>query len=318
MRQIFIINPAAGQGEAAKLAESIEAAAEALGMDVELYYTTGIKDAEKYVRTVCGTKKSEEQVRFYACGGDGTLNEVANGSFGTPNVEIGHVPTGTGNDYVREYNKPEAFLNIAGQLKGKSVAVDLFRYQGVIDGIEQTRYCTNMMNIGFDCNVVYRTSILKAKPFIKGSLAYYLGIFYELVKKNGTDLRLQYEDGSEIDGKMLLAAIAIGAYCGGGIKGLPRAKLSDGLFDVQVIQNATRRTFISLLPKYVKGTHLEDDRTKGLVDYRQGKHLVITPNQGVTRICVDGEIESAGQLHLDIIPGAMRFIVPDFSAQINR
>jgi len=313
MRQIFIINPAAGQGEATKLTQSIKDAAEALGVEIELYFTTGIKDAERFTRTVCRNKNSDEPVRFYACGGDGTLNEVANGSFGASNVEVGHVPTGTGNDYVRDYNKPEAFLNITDQLKGKSISVDLFQYQGIIDGIQQTRYCTNMMNIGFDCNVVYRTSILKTKPFIKGSLAYYLGIFYELIKKNGTDLKLLYEDGSLIDGKILLAAVAIGGYCGGGIKGLPRAKQSDGLFDVQVIQNTTRRMFVRLLPKYIKGTHLEDGRTKSLIDYRQVKHLEITPNQGFTRVCVDGEMETAGHLKLDIVPNALNFILPDFS-----
>jgi diacylglycerol kinase (ATP) len=315
MRKIFILNPAAGQGGASDFAEIIKNVAATLGETVEIYYTQGIKDAESYSRTVCQGKLPEEAVRFYACGGDGTINEVVNGCVGFQNVEIGLVPTGTGNDYVRDYNKPEAFLDIEDQLKGKSTTVDLFRYTGSIDGVVQSRYCANMMNIGFDANVVYRVARLKKLPLIGGSLAYMLGIFVELIEKNGTNLKLEFEDGTGYDGKMLLVAVAIGSYCGGGIKGLPLAKANDGLLDVQIIKDATRRLFIQLLPKYVKGTHLEDKKAQKLLLYKQMKRIKITPNQGTTRICVDGELEIAGPLEIEIVPNSMQFIVPDFKVQ---
>jgi diacylglycerol kinase (ATP) len=312
MRKIFILNPAAGQGGASDFTDVIKKAAEDLGDTVEIYYTQGVKDAERYARTVCQGKLPEEAVRFYACGGDGTINEVVNGSFGFPNIEIGLVPTGTGNDYVRDYNKPEAFLDIEDQLKGTSVPVDLFRYTGLIDGKEQSRYCANMMNIGFDANVVYRVSKLKKLPLVGGSPAYMMGIFVELIEKNGTNLKLEFEDGTGYDGKMLLVAVAIGSYCGGGIKGLPLAKANDGLLDVQVIKDATRRLFIHLLPKYVKGTHLEDKKAQQLLLYKQMKRIKITPNLGTTRICVDGELEMAGPLEIQVIPASMQFIIPKF------
>lgn len=312
MRNIFILNPAAGQGGATEFAQIITKAAEALDEVVEIYFTQGIKDAQRYARTVCQGKLPEEAVRFYACGGDGTINEVVNGVFGFDNVEIGLVPTGTGNDYVRDYNKPEAFLDIEDQLKGKSIPVDVFGYSGLIDGIDQTRYCANMINIGFDANVVYRVAKLKKWPLVSGSLAYMLGIFLELIQKNGTNLKLEFEDGGGYDGKMLLVAIAIGSYCGGGIKGLPLAKANDGLLDVQVIKDATRRLFIHLLPKYVKGTHLQDKQAQKILMYDQMKRIKVTPNQGTTRICVDGELEIAGPLEIEIIPAAIRFIIPDF------
>jgi diacylglycerol kinase (ATP) len=315
MRKIFILNPAAGQGDASNLSGIINNAAQVLGETVEIYYTQGIKDAERYTRTVCQGKMPEDAVRFYACGGDGTINEVVNGCFGFPNVEIGLVPTGTGNDYVRDYNKPDAFLDIEDQLKGKSIPVDLFRYKGFIDGKDQIRYCANMINIGFDANVVYRVSKLKKWPLIRGSLAYMLGIFVELIQKNGTNLKLEFEDGTGYDGKMLLVAVAIGSYCGGGIKGLPLAKADDGLLDVQIIKDASRRLFVHLLPKYVKGTHLEDKKAQKILMYKQMKRINITPNEGFTRICVDGELEMAGPLEIEIVPKSMNFIVPDFKVQ---
>lgn len=318
MRKIFILNPAAGQGGASDFADIILNVAATLGETVEIYFTQGIKDAEKYSRTVCQGTSPEEAVRFYACGGDGTINEVINGCFGFPNVEIGLVPTGTGNDYVRDYNAPEAFLDIEDQLKGKSITVDLFRYSGSIDDKMQSRYCANMMNIGFDANVVYRVSKLKKLPLIGGSLAYMLGIFIELIEKNGTNLKLEFDDGTGYDGKMLLVAVAIGSYCGGGIKGLPLAKADDGLLDVQVIKDATRRLFIQLLPKYVKGTHLEDKKAQKLLLYKQMKRIKITPNTGETRICVDGELEIAGPMEIEIVPQSMKFIIPDFKIKPSK
>jgi len=318
MRKIFILNPAAGQGGASDFAEIIKNAAANLGETVEIYFTQGIKDAERYSRTVCQGRLPEEAVRFYACGGDGTINEVVNGCFGFPNVEIGLVPTGTGNDYVRDYNTLESFLDIEDQLKGSSIPVDLFRYTGTIDGKVQSRYCANMMNIGFDANVVYRVSKLKKLPLIGGSLAYMLGIFVELIEKNGTNLKLEFDDGTGYDGKMLLVAVAIGSYCGGGIKGLPLAKANDGLLDVQVIKDATRRLFIHLLPKYVKGTHLEDKKAQRILLYKQMKRIKITPNEGETRICVDGELEIAGPMEIEIVPKSMNFIIPDFKSKPSK
>lgn len=293
------------------LEQKIREAAEQSEVPVEVYFTKAIRDAENYVRTVCTEKNPGEAVRFYACGGDGTLNEAINGAFGFSDVEVAFVPTGTGNDFARDFGSPELFLDIRNQIAGTSVPVDLIRYSGVLDGTQKTRYCANMINMGFDCNVVHRAAKMKKIPLISGSMAYLLGILVEMIEKNGAWLRVETGGRVLCDGKILLSSVANGSFCGGGLKGSPEAVNSDGLFDVQVIQNVTRRLMLLLLPKYAKGQHVDDPRTAPFLTYLQVDSLKVTPQRRPFRICVDGEMELLdGPMELDILPGAFWFVVP--------
>ena len=236
MRHIFVINPLAGKkGTKQVLEKQILTAGQRLNMEVELYETQYAGDGERFVRSICQEKPDGEPVRFYACGGDGALNEVVNGVFGYKGVEVGCVPLGTGNDYVRNFSSPADFLNIGNQLQGEAVDSDLIMYAEENEGrLTAPRYCANMFNIGFDCNVVDQTSRVKTWPLINGSFAYLLSVAIILIKKQGADLRVCYEDGSVFDGKLLLIAVANGCFCGGGIKGIPLSILDDGLMDVSL------------------------------------------------------------------------------------
>ncbi|MCQ4637326.1 hypothetical protein NE619_11380 [Anaerovorax odorimutans] len=315
MRHIFVINPLAGKkGRTQRLEEQIRAAGARLGEQVEIYETKFQGDGERFVRKTCEEQTGNEKVRFYACGGDGALNEVANGAFGFANAEVGCVPLGTGNDYVRNYASPQAFLDIEAQLRGRAVDSDLIRYvQEEGEEVEEAgafRYCVNMFNIGFDCNVVDQTSRAKNWPLVKGSFAYLLSVAIILIKKEGADLKVYYEDGTSFDGKLLLIAVANGCFCGGGVKGLPLSILDDGLLDVSLIKDVPRRTFIRLFPKYAKGVHLGDKRAQEIIDYRKCRKLTIAPNSGKMKLCVDGEILYTGKVSFEIVPRAMRFSVP--------
>ncbi len=313
MRHIFVINPLAGKkGGNAKLAAEIRDAGEKLKVETMVYETVAPGDGESFVRQTCLLKPKEEGIRFYACGGDGALNEVANGAFGFENVEVGCVPLGTGNDYVRNYASPQAFFNIESQILGRAVNSDLIRYNIELNGkTMEARYCVNMFNIGFDCNVVDQTSRVKKWPFVKGSFAYLLSVAIILIKKKGANLKICYENGDVFDGRLLLIAVANGCFCGGGVKGIPRAILNDGLMDISLIRDVPRRTFARMFPKYAKGTHLEEKMLQGLVDYRQNKILTITANGGAMRLCTDGEITDADRVSFQIVPKGIRFSVPE-------
>lgn len=312
MRHIFVINPLAGKkGKPQQLKEQIHAAGEKLSQQVEIYETKAPGDGELFVRQSCGAKEPGELIRFYACGGDGALNEVANGAVGFPGVEVGCVPLGTGNDFVRNFASPQAFLDIEGQLAGKAMECDLIWYKEEKDDpTDKGRYCVNMFNIGFDCNVVDQTSRAKTWPLVRGSFAYLLSVAIILIKKEGADLKVFYEDGRVYDGKLLLIAVANGCFCGGGVKGLALAKVDDGLMDVSLVRNIARRTFIRLFPKYAKGTHLEDSRVRDFLDYDKCRELTIVPNGGDMKLCVDGEILHTGKVSFKIVPRAIQFAVP--------
>ncbi len=314
MKHVFIINPNAGRkGKLDNFINEIKSAAESLGVEYELYFTKAPKDCGKYARELCEKMAAEgKKIRIYGCGGDGTVNELVNGVYGFENVEIGVIPMGTGNDYIRNYGQVEDFRNIKGQIQGKSKTSDLIKYVGEYQGVETVGYCANMFNIGFDCNVVDMTDKLKALPLINGSLAYLLGIAVMFIKKKGADLKIEFADGTVKDGPILLAAVANGCFCGGGIKSAPESILDDGLMDVNIIDNVTRRFFITIFPSFKKGLHLGHKKVIGsnVIRYTKEKALTITANGESLRLCVDGEISTQKKVEFSMVQDAVRFIVP--------
>ena len=168
MRHIFVINPKAGKEKnREKLEAQILAAGEKLNKKVEIYETTAAGDGEDFVRRTSAAKDPDEKIRFYACGGDGAVNEIFNGAYGFDSVEVGCVPMGTGNDYIRNYGTAEQFRNIEAQLMGEAVESDVIRYVEYLNGkAAEPRYCANMFNIGFDCNVVDMTAKAKKWPMV--------------------------------------------------------------------------------------------------------------------------------------------------------
>lgn len=317
MKNIFILNPYSGQKKIDNsIIKEIRDTSNDLGMDFEIYFTKSKGDGTRYIREVCKKcQDSGENLRIYGIGGDGTVNEIANGAVGFSNVEIGVIPMGTGNDYIRNYASPEKFMSIRNQLLGKSRYSDLIKYKAEYKGEITEGYCANMFNIGFDCNVVDMTDTVKTWPAMSGSMAYLLSVFIVLGKKRETDLRIEFEDGKIRDGKVLLISIANGCFCGGGIKGVPRSVLDDGLMDVSVVRSGiTRSQFIRIFPKYKKGTHLEDEFLKKLdvIEYRQEKRMKLSAKdpEGI-RLCVDGEISSQSSVEFEIAKNAVRFIIPE-------
>lgn len=314
MKYVFIMNPSSGQKNArTAFIKKAETAAKALQLDYELYLTKAPQDGGRFARALC-MKNSErgERLRFYGCGGDGTLNELVNFTAGFPNVEIGMIPMGTGNDYIRNYGVVSDFLDLKGQFLGKSKYSDLIKYRAFYEDKHTEGYCANMVNIGFDCNVVDLAGKAKRWPLLKGSLAYLVSVAIMLIKKKGADLRIEYEDGRIVDGKILLSAVANGCFCGGGVKGVPYCRLDDGLMDVSVIHNVSRLFFISMFPSYAKGTHLDKKKIRegGIIKYSKERRLVITANSGHMRLCIDGEITTQQRIEFSMARDAFRFIVP--------
>lgn len=312
MRHIFVINPNAGKkGTKEKLEAKILQAGEKLGCQVEIYETKSARDGEAFVKRTCETKDSAEVIRFYACGGDGAVHEIANGVYGYENVEMGCIPMGTGNDFIRNFGTAKQFLDIEAQLLGKAVNTDLIRYVESVGGKDaEPRMCANMLNIGFDCNVADLTAKAKTWPLVNGSMAYLISVFIMLVKKEGANLTVEFDDGEVFDGKLLLMTVSNGCFCGGGWKSNPIAELDDGIMDIGLIRDIPRRMFPALLPKYQKGTHFDHKGIEEILIYKKGKKLTIRTNGGDVRLCTDGEITRVDKVSFEIVPDAMRFAVP--------
>jgi len=314
MKHIFIINPAAGKGKAGKdfLPQILETVKKT-GADYEIHRTMGTGDATNFVKGRCKANKTDhggekEILRFYACGGDGTLNEVVNGAIGY-NVEISMIPAGTGNDFIRNFSDVKGFSDIERQINGKARNIDVIKYEEALSDDKQTKYCINMFNIGIDSNVAVKAAELKKNFLNSGSFAYMLGIGLVLGKKEGVNLSIEFDDGTKHIGNIMLVAIANGAYCGGGFKGVPNAVLDDEMIDVSIVEDVNRRTLVSLLSRYRKGTHLDSPVGKKIITYKKCKSLIIRPTDNM-QLCTDGEISLTGEVKFEIVSNAIKFSIP--------
>lgn len=306
MKHIFIINPAAGKKAfAEKIRERISAAAKKCGVDFSVIVTKLPSEATRIVNEIA--ENATERIRFYACGGDGTLNEVVNGMAAYANTECALYPAGTGNDFSRNFTSPENFLDLEKQINGKAERIDTVLCNG--------RHCINMVNIGFDCDVVAAADKIKKTTFFRGSFAYLVGVLLTLFKRYGTKMHITLKDGTELRDTYLLSAIANGGYCGGGFHSHPRTVLDDGLFDLCLIDKVSRFTFLRLLSSYRKGTHLDSPLGKNIIRYMQTDALSIKFHEPVG-ICMDGEIVYDDHADFSIMHDAIAFSVPVGSSPI--
>ncbi len=298
MEHIFVINPFAGRGKAVKLIPEIDNLLMDKKVKYSIYVTKAKGDAERFVRE---TLAERSDVRFYACGGDGSLHEVVNGAKGYPDAEIGVIPVGSGNDFIRNFGTKEMFMDIKAQIKGKSVPCDVIDING--------RYIVNMANIGFDCDAAEKAIAWKKKPFVNGTMAYVCGVAEMFVKPMGKYLTFRFDNGQIMSGKFLLCTLANGCFCGGGFKSSPEATVDDGLIDMGVVKMLSRPSFVSLLPKYKAGTYLATKIAKKKVIYEKRKSVEIKSKEPVN-ISIDGEINTFTEIKAVNVPAAFKFIVP--------
>lgn len=307
MKHIFVLNPTAGDGKRVeKLKAEIESVCTKENADFEVYTTKKRYDAERYVKEICASAK--DKVRFYACGGDGTLNEIANGAVNYDIAELGLIPIGTGNDFVKNFTDTENFFDIKKQLDGTAAPIDMIKYND--------RYGINMINIGFDCDVAEKVGELKNNKLIPVKLAYVAGVVKTLFKKFGTNMKIYIDGEKPIDREMLLIAISNGRFCGGGFKSSPLADLDDGIIDLCIVEKVTRGTFLSLVGSYKKGTHLEAKGADKIITYKKcGKFEMRF--DGEQSICIDGEIEKIKGAVFEAVRNAIKFSIPYGSKMIT-
>lgn len=304
MKHVFILNPAAGKGgEVEPLKERIGAECARLGVEHYIHVTDKPGDATDFILRECaeGGRFFGDACRFYACGGDGTISEVLDGTARVDGAEVGVIPIGTGNDFCRSCTPRELYFDIEAQVCGKAVPLDAVKYNG--------RYSANMINIGFDCEVVKDVARIKRKSWVPGGLAYVMGVVRTLVRKPGAAFMLSIDGGEPERCELLLCAIANGPYCGGGFDALPMADLSDGRVNIIKIKNVSRIKFLSLVKNYKDGTLPQSRRADGLREYVSCSHAVFEFDR-MQAVCVDGEIREMERLEIDVEPGRFRFSVP--------
>lgn len=296
MKHAFVINPVAGKRKLQEpFAQAVRDYFAANGGDYELFYTSAQGDAREYASRLA---QSGEEVRIYACGGEGTAFEVLNGTVGMKNVSIGVVPCGSANDFVRYFADRELFLDVPSQIAGETAEIDLIRVG--------EHYAMNSCSVGMDAMVAANMSKFKSWPLVSGNMAYVLSLIYTLFGKLGVDLQVSVDGGKQtIRQKSLFAVVANAPYYGGGFYPTPAANPFDGKLNFSVISCVSRFHILTLLKQYRAGTHIHYDFCK----HGTCRAVSIEADRPVP-LNMDGEIVFTKQADFEIVPKACRLILP--------
>lgn len=295
MKYIFIINTKAGKFNCR---QEIENQINNLQNKIpyEIYETKAQKDATNFVNTYIENNLSEE-VCFVACGGDGTINEVANALVNKLNKHLAVLAFGSGNDFVKYY-KGKDFKSVEKLVEGTTQKIDIIKVNDY--------YSINVCNFGFDSVVCSTANKIKQH---RGKHAYTRGIIKAAFvgRSNKIDV---FIDGEKISKKkMLLCTLANCHYVGERYFCAPRALNNDGYFDVCHAHTMNIFKFLSMIKPYKLGKHLDNPKYKKKIVYKRGKHAEVKSKKEI-ELSIDGELIKGTHFIIDLLPQAVNFIVP--------
>ena len=247
MKHIFIVNPAAGKSDrTAEYRKMIEAAFAPRGLSYELLVSGAPGECRTLARQAA---QSGEEVRLYACGGDGTLNEVVNGVVGYGNAAVTHFPGGSGNDTIKIFDDPAAFTSIERLLDAEEARFDLIRCND--------SYALNVLSIGFDARVGTDIARFKRLPLVSGKGAYILSIFSNMLHGLTADYTVTLDSGEVFSGRKTMICVCNGRWYGGGFNPVPEAEPDDGLLDVLVVEKVNLLQVATVVGHYQKGRYAD-------------------------------------------------------------
>ena len=295
MTHLFIINPAAGSRDRTeKYTKNIQKVCDARGLSYRIEVSAAPGDCCRIARQAAQTGK---EYRIYACGGDGTLNEVVAGVAGYDNASVTCYRGGSGNDFVKIFGDADAFLDLERLLDCKETTFDLMRCNDDI--------CLNICSVGLDARIGTDVSNYKRLPLLNGFRAYAVSTLINVVRGIGEHYVVEI-DGEKIDGEQTMICACNGRYYGGGFNPVPFADPCDGLMDVLLVKKVSRLQVPTVIGKYKSGRFQE---LPHLVRHFRVKELTIHCD-APTPINLDGELRTAETVHIRLAEEKVRFFYP--------
>lgn len=297
MKEAFlaIVNPAAGGGRAAKLAGEVLVHLKEKGLRVDVISST----SAGHVAQLANEAYQQGYRRFLAVGGDGTAHELINGAFRkgptAERIELGFLPTGTGNSFLRDFTEKDATQHsVEALVSARKRSVDLLRLKHA----GGTIYSFNLLSVGFTADVGALTNRI-FKPF--GHLGYLLGVFVRVAQLKRRAFKMRCDDDSKWDERRcLFLTFNNSKFTGGTMMIAPKADPSSGYIEYVRWGPIGRLGLIKMLPRLYDGTHTEHE----LSETRRVRRVEFAL-EGPVDVMVDGEIVTVNCQLLEIVPGAM-------------
>ena len=293
MKHIFIINPAAGSSDrTAEYTAKIQAAC--AGLDYEIAVSKGPGDCTRIAREAA---ESGEEVRLYACGGDGTLNEVVSGAAGFDNAAVTVYVGGSGNDFVKIFDDRHAFEDLSRLLDAEETVFDLIDCNGNL--------AVNICCVGLDARIGAEMARFKRLPGVSGSLAYLLSTAVNVFKGISEHCVVQVA-GERIDAEQTFVCVANARYYGGGFYAVPDAEPDDGKLDILLVKKLKLWQIPSALAKYKAGRYKE----LGHIARHFRTDRIVIHCDRESPVNLDGEIRMHRDVEMKISDKKIRFFYP--------
>jgi diacylglycerol kinase (ATP) len=263
------------------------------GIHVDYHPSQGVGDLEAQVLQHVDAGAN----RVVVAGGDGSIHEAVNGIMRSEKTAaMGVIPTGTGNDFAKACEVPLNWEHATQLLADRISAAEHPRKIDV--GRFNDRYFANGAGIGFDAKV---TRIAQSIHLPIGDLVYLLAIFRTMID-GITSPKLQIKAGDFTwTGPLTLAAISNGPWVGGMFHIAPMASNSDEQFELLIAKPVTRRRILTLLPKLMSGTHLQEPD----IVHQPVTSLSIKAERPIPSH-LDGEVQALqSEFELSLLPGAL-------------
>ncbi len=293
MKYVFIINPVAGKRGGEGIISDIK---KYFGKerDYEIYVTTKSGEATEIAKKLSLTN---EKMRIFACGGEGTCFEVVNGIVGNDNIEFGVIPCGSANDFLKNFTAKSSFFDIEKQIEGTTQKIDLIKADEF--------YCINCCSVGMDAIVADGMRAFKGIPFVNGNMAYKLSLLKTFLGKIGLKLSITVDGKKTPSRDYLFAVCANGGVYGGGFKAAPKASPFDEKLDFVIIKPVSKLKIPSLVKVYESGNH------EGLDICEMGRcsEMEIKSDTDMP-VNLDGELIHRKKIKFSVAPKALNFVVP--------
>ena len=295
MKHLFIINPAAGSRDRTeaykkKIREAFQGSEEEYRVEVS-------KAPGDCCRLAREAAESGEKYRIYACGGDGTLNEVAAGAAGFSNAAVTVFAGGSGNDFVKLFSDRDAFRDLERLLDCQEVTFDLMKVNGDI--------CLNIASVGLDARIGTDVSNYKRIPLLQGFRAYAASTVVNVIRGISEHYVIKI-NGQTIDGQQTMICACNGRYYGGGFNPVPTADPTDGILDVLVVRKVSRLQVPGVVGKYKAGRYKELPHL--VTHYRTDKVEILCDKP--TPINLDGELRTWQDVTITVAEEKLRFSYP--------
>ena len=295
MKHLFIINPAAGhRNRTAHYQTMIHTLCHAHGLDYRIALSRAPGDC---TRLALEAAQSGEEYRIYACGGDGTLNEVAAGAAGYANVAVTVFAGGSGNDFIKIFDDPRAFFDLERLLDPEEAVFDMIRCN--------EHLALNTGCIGLDARIGRDAALYKRLPMLGGFRAYLASVVVNLFRGISEHYVVDI-DGCRMDDRMTFVCICNGRFYGGGFNPVPEADPSDGMLDVLVVKHVPRLAIPGAIGKYKAGRYRELTR---LARYFRTDRVKVTCDRP-TPVNLDGETRTETVAEFTVADEKLRFFYP--------